>query len=254
MAFTNTNVVYSVLRQVEKSLHLLSSKSEDLNSLSLKSKINYLHRENAKLRKELTRAEKRLKDKDAFISKLMREIGTLKGKNQKFAEENLEYRNKVAKSNNRFLDLKLSYTASLKVRDDNHTTYKKKMEERFTKSVSFFEEKLVQKDNYIAELKSNRSKNANANIKPGDKSKGKWKNKEKSFEEEKQELAKSRAEFEAKQDEHRAKSLLMHPDLRKLYEKEKANRVYDNIDLGGGPVRGRQKEVGSLPWSMIDID
>jgi chromosome segregation ATPase len=239
---------------VEKSLNLLSAKSEDLNSLSLKSKINYLHRENAKLRKDLTRAEKRLKDKDAFISKLQREIGSLKGKNQKFAEENLEYRNKVAKSNNRFLDLKRTHSVHLKLKDDNFTTYKEKMEERFIKSVSHFEAKLAQKDNYIAELKSNRSGDAKANIKSGGPSKNKSKNKEKSFEEEKQELAKSRAEFEAKRDEHRRKSLLIHPDLRKLVERDAANRKYENIDLGGGPVRGKQKEVGSLPWSMVDID
>jgi chromosome segregation ATPase len=154
MAIVNMNAFYTVLRKAEKTLALLPEKCESLNTLSLKSKINYLNRENGKLRKEKIRAEKRLKDKDAFISKLMREIDSLKGKNAKFALENLDYKNKVDKSNNKFLELKLSHKISLKTKDENFATYKKKMEERITKCVSHYEEKVAQKEKYITELKS----------------------------------------------------------------------------------------------------
>jgi chromosome segregation ATPase len=154
MAVVNMNAFYTVLRKAEKTLALLPEKCESLNTLSLKSKINYLNRENGKLRKEKIRAEKRLNDKDAFITKLMREIGTLKGKNAKFALENLELKNKVDRSNNKFLELKLSHKISLKTKDDNFTTYKKKMEDRVQKCVSHFEEKIAQKEKYITELKS----------------------------------------------------------------------------------------------------
>jgi chromosome segregation ATPase len=156
MASANMNAIYTVLRKVEKSLTSLPAKCESLNTLTLKSKINYLNRDSAKLRKELTRANKRLNDKDAFISKLMREIKTLKDRNSKFALEHVELKNKVDKSNNKFLELKLSHKISLQTKDSNFATYKTKMEERITKCVSHYEEKLAQKDNYIEKLKSKR--------------------------------------------------------------------------------------------------
>jgi chromosome segregation ATPase len=154
MAIVNMNAFYTVLRKVERTLTLLPEKCESLNTLSLKSKINYLNRENGKLRKEKIRAEKRLKDKDAFISKLMREIDSHKAAKAKFAVDNLELKNKVDKSNNKFLELKLSHKISLRTKDDNFTTYKTKMEDRITKCVSHFEEKLAQKDQYIEKLKA----------------------------------------------------------------------------------------------------
>jgi chromosome segregation ATPase len=157
MASTNMNAIYTVLRKVEKSLNSFPTKCESLNTLSLKSKINYLNKESSKLKKELTRAEKRLKDKDSFITKLMRENMALKAKSQKMALENLEIKNKVEKSNNKFLELKLSHKISLKTKDENFATYKTKMEERITKCVSHYEEKLAQKDQYIEKLKSKKS-------------------------------------------------------------------------------------------------
>jgi chromosome segregation ATPase len=156
MASTNMNAIYTVLRRVEKSLSSFPTKCESLNTLALKSKINYLNKESSKLKKELTRAEKRLKDKDSFITKLMRENMALKAKSQKLALENLEIKNKVEKSNNKFLELKLSHKISLKTKDDNFATYKVKMEARIEKCVAHYEEKLAQKDQYIEKLKSKR--------------------------------------------------------------------------------------------------
>jgi chromosome segregation ATPase len=163
MAFANMNAIFTVLRKVENTLNSYPTKCESLNTLSLKSKINYLNRDTAKLRKELTRATKRLNDKDSFISKLMREIGTLKGTNAKLALENLELRNKVnksnenlKKSNEKFLEVKLTHLVNLKSKDENFNTYKIKMEERVSKCVAHYEEKLAQKDNYIDKLKSKR--------------------------------------------------------------------------------------------------
>jgi chromosome segregation ATPase len=157
MANINMNAFFTVLRKVEKTLDLIPTKCESLNTLSLKSKINYLNRDTAKLRKELIRAEKRLKDKDTFISKLMRENVSLKEKNKKQILENLEIKNKVERSNNKFLELKLSHKISLQTKDTNFSTYKTKMEERITKCVSHYEEKLAQKDQYIEKLKSKKS-------------------------------------------------------------------------------------------------
>jgi chromosome segregation ATPase len=154
MASTNMNAIYTVLRKVEKSLNSFPTKCESLNTLSLKSKINYLNKESTKLKKELTRAEKRLKDKDSFITKLMRENMTLKARSQNLALENVEIKNKVEKSNNKFLELKLTHKISLKTKDENFATYKTKMEERITKCVSHYEEKIAQKDNYIEKIKA----------------------------------------------------------------------------------------------------
>jgi chromosome segregation ATPase len=156
MASVNMNAIYTVLRKVEKSLNSFPTKCESLNTLSLKSKINFLNKENAKLRKENIRAEKRLKDKDAFISKLMRENVSLKEKYKKQIVENMEIKNKVEKSNNKFLELKLSHKISLKTKDENFATYKTKMEARVEKCVNHYEEKLAQKENYIEKLKSKR--------------------------------------------------------------------------------------------------
>jgi chromosome segregation ATPase len=156
MASVNMNAIYTVLRKVEKSLTSFPTKCESLNTLSLKSKINYLNKDSAKLRKELTRAEKRLKDKDAFISKLMRENVSLKAKAAASALENVELKNKVARSNGKFLELKLSHVNSLKSKDNNFAAYKVKMEERTKKCVNHYEEKLAQKDNYIEKLKAKR--------------------------------------------------------------------------------------------------
>jgi hypothetical protein len=156
MAFSNMNAFYTVLRKAEKTLALLPAKCESLNTLSLKSKINYLNKENAKLRKENTRADKRLKDKDAFISKLLREIGSLKEKNLKEILENRELKNKVVISNQKSAELRLSHKISLKTKDDNFSTYKSRMEERIKKCVNHYEEKIAQKDNYIEKLKSKR--------------------------------------------------------------------------------------------------
>jgi chromosome segregation ATPase len=153
MASVNMNAIYTVLRKVEKSLTSFPTKCESLNTLSLKSKINYLNKESMKLKKELTRAEKRLKDKDSFITKLMRENMALKAKSQRLALESLEIKNKVEKSNNKFLELKLTHKISLQTKDANFATYKKKMEERITKCVSHYEEKIAQKDNYIEKIK-----------------------------------------------------------------------------------------------------
>jgi chromosome segregation ATPase len=156
MAFANMNAIYTVLRKVENTLNSYPTKCESLNTLSLKSKINYLNRDQTKLRKELTRANKRLNDKDAFISKLMREIGTLKSNNAKLTLENLDLKNKARKTNEKFLELKLTHTANLKTKDEHMAAYKIKMEERVTKCVAHYEEKLAQKDNYIEKLKSKR--------------------------------------------------------------------------------------------------
>jgi chromosome segregation ATPase len=156
MASANMNAIYSVLRKVEKSLISIPTKCESLNTLALKSKVNYLNKENAKLRKETTRADKRLKDKDAFISKLLREIGSLKEKNKKQILENLELKNKVDRSNNKFLELKLTHKISLKTKDENFASYKTKMEDRIKKCVDHYEEKIAQKENYIEKLKSKR--------------------------------------------------------------------------------------------------
>jgi chromosome segregation ATPase len=150
------NAIYTVLRKVEKSLNSFPTKCESLNTLSLKSKINYLNMESKKLHKELTRANKRLTDKDAFISKLMRENVSLKAKAAASALENIELKNKVRRSNEKFLELQLSHKISLKTKDENFSTYKKKMEERTKKCVDHYEEKLAQKDNYIDKLKSKR--------------------------------------------------------------------------------------------------
>jgi chromosome segregation ATPase len=150
------NAIYTVLRKVEKSLSSFPTKCESLNTLSLKSKINYLNMESKKLHKELTRANKRLTDKDAFISKLMRENVSLKAKVAASALENIELKNKVRRSNEKFLELQLSHKISLKTKDENFSTYKIKMEERAKKCVNHYEEKLAQKDNYIEKLKSKR--------------------------------------------------------------------------------------------------
>jgi chromosome segregation ATPase len=150
------NAIYTVLRKVEKSLNSFPTKCESLNTLSLKSKINYLNMESKKLHKELTRANKRLTDKDAFISKLMRENVSLKAKAAASALENIELKSKVRRSNEKFLELQLSHKISLKTKDENFSTYKKKMEERTKKCVDHYEEKLAQKDNYIDKLKSKR--------------------------------------------------------------------------------------------------
>jgi chromosome segregation ATPase len=158
------NAIYTVLRKVERSLTSFPTKCESLNTLSLKSKVNYLNRETAKLRKELTRAEKRLRDKDAFISKLMRENVSLKEKNKKNILENMEIKNKVERSNNKFLELKLSHKISLKTKDDNFATYKMKMEERIQKCVDHYEEKVAQKDNYIEKLKAKRGIDTNDSV------------------------------------------------------------------------------------------
>jgi chromosome segregation ATPase len=157
MASTNMNAIYTVLRKVEKSLNSFPTKCESLNTLALKSKINYLNKESSKLKKELTRAEKRLKDKDSFITKLMRENMALKTRSQKLALESVAIQHKVDKSNNKFLELKLAHKVSLKTKDDNFSTYKTKMEARITKCVSHYEEKLAQKDQYIEKLKSKKS-------------------------------------------------------------------------------------------------
>jgi len=164
MASTNMNAIYTVLRKVEKTLSLLPPKCEDLNTLSLKSKVNYLNRETAKLRKELTRAEKRLKDKDSFISKLMKENMSLKTKCANFALEHVDLKNKIARSDNKFLELKLSHKLSLKTKDENFASYKSKMEERIQKCVSHYEEKLAQKDNYIEKLKSKKGVSADDSV------------------------------------------------------------------------------------------
>jgi chromosome segregation ATPase len=164
MAIVNMNAFYTVLRKAEKTLALLPEKCESLNTLSLKSKINYLNRENGKLRKEKIRADKRLKDKDAFISKLMREISSLKAGKQKTALETLELKNKVDRSNTKFLELKLTHKVSLKTKDDNFTTYKNKMEERIKKCVSHYEEKIAQKDQYIESIKAKKGVIVDASV------------------------------------------------------------------------------------------
>jgi hypothetical protein len=164
MAIVNMNAFYTVLRKAEKSLSLLPSKCESLNTLSLKSKMNYLNMESKKLRKELTRAVKRLNDKDTFIMKLMREKNSLKAANEKLATENKALRYKVSKSDERFLEVRLKHTLSLKTKDEHITTYKKKMEEKFEKCVSNYERKLTQKEDYILELKSRRNKNTNDSV------------------------------------------------------------------------------------------
>jgi chromosome segregation ATPase len=156
MTSANMNAIYTVLRKVEKTLTSFPTKCESLNTLSLKSKINYLNRDSAKLRKELTRAEKRLKDKDAFISKLMRENVALKAKVATSALEKIEFNAKAQRSNEKFLELKLAHKISLRSKDDNFSAFKVKMEERVQKCVSHYEEKLAQKDNYIEKLKSKR--------------------------------------------------------------------------------------------------
>jgi hypothetical protein len=175
MAIVNMNAFYTVLRKAEKTLSLLPSKCESLNTLSLKSKINYLNRDSAKLRKELTRADKRLKDKDSFISKLQREIGSLKEANQRLSTGNANLKRVVERKDQSFLELRLSHTLSLKSKDDNFTAYKQKMEEKLKNCVSNYEMKLVKKndhfleqiarkDDYIDKLKSNRSENASDSV------------------------------------------------------------------------------------------
>jgi regulator of replication initiation timing len=182
MAIANMNAFYTVLRKAEKSLSLLPSKCESLNTLSLKSKINYLTRDSAKLRKELTRATKRLNDKDTFILKLKREVSSLKSENKKISEENstLKYKNsqmhkKAEQSKEAFLEFKLTHTVNLDRKDKNFNAYKIKMEEKFKNCVShyeaklaqkddYFSEKLARKDNYIDQLKSNRSEGASGSV------------------------------------------------------------------------------------------
>jgi chromosome segregation ATPase len=156
MASANMNAIYTVLRKVERSLTSFPTKCESLNTLSLKSKINYLNKENAKLRKENIRANKRLNDKDTFISKLMREISSLKAKNASLALENVNHKGQAHRSNEKFLELKLSHRISLNSKDSNFAAYKGKMEEKINKCVNHYEEKLAQKDNYIEKLKSKR--------------------------------------------------------------------------------------------------
>jgi hypothetical protein len=164
MAIVNMNAFYTVLRKAEKSLSLLPSKCESLNTLSLKSKNNYLNKESKRLRKELTRAVKRLNDKDTFIMKLMREKNSLKASNEKLATENKALKHKVSKSDERFLEVRLKSTLSLQSKDEHITTYKKKMEEKFEKCVLNYERKLTQKEDYILELKSRRNRNANDSV------------------------------------------------------------------------------------------
>jgi hypothetical protein len=175
MAIVNMNAFYTVLRKAEKSLSLLPSKCESLNTLSLKSKINYLNRDSTKLRKELTRATKRLNDKDTFISKLHREISSLKEANKKLAAGNAGLKRAVDRKNELFLALRLSHTLSLKTREDNFTAYKQKMEEKLKNCVSNYEaklakkndylsEQLARKDDYIDKLKSNRGKSVSDSV------------------------------------------------------------------------------------------
>jgi hypothetical protein len=229
----NINAIYSVLRKVEKSLSLLPPKSEDLNSLSLKSKINYLNRETAKLRKELIRANKRLNDKDTFITKLKRENESLKVKQQKLMEENLELKRQAKKTSNKFLELKLTHVTSLKLKDDNFNAHKKRMEEKIKSSASYYEKRLAQKDEFIEKLKSDRSKGAKGKQKDKTSASARSCNSQEDLEK----IRREREEFQRVKDEHFRKSFTLHPETRALYEKLRAedSRPGSRMGVGSGP-------------------
>jgi DNA repair exonuclease SbcCD ATPase subunit len=236
----NINAIYSVLRKVEKSLSLLPPKCEDLNSLSLKSKVNYLNRETAKLRKELTRATKRLNDKDAFITKLKRENESLKQRNQKIAEENLELKKQARKTSDKFLELKLTHTLSLRSKDDNLNAYKKRMEEKIERSTKYYEGRLAQKDEFIEKLKSDRS----GGVKGKKKEKAGPHIRSCNSPDDLEKIKREREEFQRHKDEHFRKSFTLHPETRALYEKLRAE------DSKPGPRMG----VGSGPGFISGVD